>query len=155
MWVLLRPPRFGGATHANGHDNWSDIAKSVFQVHGIDAAGNVNRSSSAQASIRFEACTSSHHWSRELQALGHALEVARRIFGCSRSGALRLAVATITQLTRSVDGLLVRHAQNGLASRRQLSRMRLVVRGAKPMQAHTDQDCPRRCSRAQRCKQAR
>src|SRR5262249_57438537 len=23
MWVLLRPPRFGGAKHASGHDNWS------------------------------------------------------------------------------------------------------------------------------------
>jgi hypothetical protein len=39
MWALLGLPRFGGATHANGDD--LDIAKSVFQVHGIDAAGNV------------------------------------------------------------------------------------------------------------------
>src|SRR5438309_1813362 len=23
MWVLLKPPRFGGATHASGHDNRS------------------------------------------------------------------------------------------------------------------------------------
>src|SRR5262249_47370756 len=23
MWVLSRPPRFGGAKHASGHDNWS------------------------------------------------------------------------------------------------------------------------------------
>src|SRR5262249_62276528 len=23
MWVLLRPPRFGGAKHASGNDNWS------------------------------------------------------------------------------------------------------------------------------------
>jgi transposase len=32
MWVLLMLPRFGGAKH---------IAKSVFQVHGVDAEGNV------------------------------------------------------------------------------------------------------------------
>jgi hypothetical protein len=37
MWALLRLPRFRGATHASGHD----IAKSVFQVHGVDAAGQV------------------------------------------------------------------------------------------------------------------
>jgi hypothetical protein len=31
MWALLRLPRFRGATGL-------DIAKSVFQVHGVDAA---------------------------------------------------------------------------------------------------------------------
>ena len=40
-----------------------DIAKSVFQVHGIDA----------QCLVGIEACASSHHWSRELQALGHTV----------------------------------------------------------------------------------
>ena len=30
-----------------------DIAKSVFQIHGVDAAGNVNCSAPAQAQIRF------------------------------------------------------------------------------------------------------
>ena len=40
MWALLGPPRFGGAKHANDHDNRS-FPKSVFQVHGIDAEGNV------------------------------------------------------------------------------------------------------------------
>jgi len=34
-------PRFGGAEHANDHDVGLDIAKSVFQVHGVDAAGSV------------------------------------------------------------------------------------------------------------------
>jgi hypothetical protein len=38
-WVLLKLPRFGGANHANGHND--RIAKSVFQVHGTDAEGNV------------------------------------------------------------------------------------------------------------------
>ena len=41
MWVLLRPLRFGGAKHASDHDIGLDIAKSVFQIHGVDAAGNV------------------------------------------------------------------------------------------------------------------
>jgi hypothetical protein len=41
MWMLLRPPRFGGAKHASVTTIGFDIAKSVFQIHGVDAAGNV------------------------------------------------------------------------------------------------------------------
>src|SRR3984885_5623196 len=65
-----------------------DIAKSVFQVHGVDAEGNCRRPSSAQAAIRsgilpeappclvgIEACASAHHWSRELQSLGHTVRL--------------------------------------------------------------------------------
>ena len=60
-----------------------DIAKSVFQVHGVDAAGQVliRRQLKRRAVLAFfqklpvclvgiEACASSHYWSRELQALG-------------------------------------------------------------------------------------
>jgi transposase len=61
-----------------------DIAKSVFQVHGIDAEGKVilRRQLKRRYVLAFfqrlppclvgiEACASSHHWSRELKALGH------------------------------------------------------------------------------------
>ena len=61
-----------------------DIAKSVFQVHGIDAEGNVliRRQLKRRYVLAFfeklrpclvgiEACATSHHWSRELKALGH------------------------------------------------------------------------------------
>jgi hypothetical protein len=41
MWVLLMLPRFGGANHAKVTTIGLDIAKSVFQVHGVDAEGNV------------------------------------------------------------------------------------------------------------------
>ena len=60
-----------------------DIAKSVFQVHGVDADGQVviRRQLKRRYVLAFfqklpscligiEACASSHHWSRELQALG-------------------------------------------------------------------------------------
>jgi transposase len=63
-----------------------DIAKSVFQVHGVDAAGQVviRRQLKRRHVLAFfqklppclvgiEACASSHHWSRELQALGHTV----------------------------------------------------------------------------------
>src|SRR6266852_3643470 len=65
-----------------------DIAKSVFQVHGIDAEGNVliRRQLKRRYVLKFfhklapclvgiEACASSHHWSRELKALGHTVRL--------------------------------------------------------------------------------
>src|SRR5712692_7682760 len=65
-----------------------DIAKSVFQVHGVDAAGEVviRRQLKRRSVLAFfqklppclvgiEACASSHHWSRELQALGHTVRL--------------------------------------------------------------------------------
>jgi transposase len=61
-----------------------DIAKSVFQVHGIDAAGEVRlkrRLTRARVLpffgkigpclIGIEACATSHYWARELRELGH------------------------------------------------------------------------------------
>jgi hypothetical protein len=41
MWALLRLPRFRGATHADDPTIGLDIAKSVFQVHGVNAAREV------------------------------------------------------------------------------------------------------------------
>jgi len=65
-----------------------DIAKSVFQVHGVDAQGNVvvRRQLKRRYVLAFfqklppclvgiEACASSHYWSRELQALGHTVRL--------------------------------------------------------------------------------
>lgn len=65
-----------------------DIAKSVFQVHGVDAAGAVvirKRISRAKileffaalppCLVGIEACPSAHHWSRRLQALGHCVRL--------------------------------------------------------------------------------
>src|SRR5262249_13921937 len=65
-----------------------DIAKSVLQVHGVDGAGAVvmrKRISRAKmleffadlprCLVGMEACPSAHHWSRELQALGHRVRL--------------------------------------------------------------------------------
>ena len=65
-----------------------DIAKSVFQVHGVDAAGQVviRRQLKRRYVLAFfeklpaclvgiEACASSHHWSRELKTLGHTVRL--------------------------------------------------------------------------------
>src|SRR5215471_10333479 len=65
-----------------------DIAKSVFQVHGVDADGavvmrkRVGRAKLLEffAAVRpcligIEACPSAHYWSRRLEALGHAVRL--------------------------------------------------------------------------------
>jgi len=65
-----------------------DLAKNVFQVHGVDAAGRVVLRKQLRRGevLRFfaklepcligmEACGSAHHWARELQALGHEVRL--------------------------------------------------------------------------------
>ena len=65
-----------------------DIAKSLFQVHGVDAEGKavIRRQLKRRYVLAFfqklpsclvgiEACASSHHWSRQLQALGHTVRL--------------------------------------------------------------------------------
>lgn len=65
-----------------------DIAKSVFQVHGVDAGGEVivrrqiRRAQLLQffakqpaCLVGIEACASAHHWARELGALGHRVRL--------------------------------------------------------------------------------
>jgi len=65
-----------------------DIAKSVFQVHCVDAEGRVvlRRQLKRRYVLAFfqklppclvgiEACASSHHWSRKLQAIGHTVRL--------------------------------------------------------------------------------
>ena len=70
-----------------------DIAKSVFQVHGVDANGQVviRRKLKRRYVLAFfqklpaclvgiEACATSHHWSRQLQALGHKVRLMPPVY---------------------------------------------------------------------------
>ena len=65
-----------------------DLAKSVFQVHGVDAAGEtvIRRQLRRRQVLPFfgkqppclvgiEACATSHHWARELGAFGHEVRI--------------------------------------------------------------------------------
>ena len=65
-----------------------DIAKSVFQVHGVDVDGavvirkRISRvkvleffAALAPCLVGIEACPSAHHWSRKLQALDHTVKL--------------------------------------------------------------------------------
>jgi transposase len=88
MWVLLRPHDSEEAIMQVITTIGLDIAKSVFQVHGVDAGGQVvmRRQLKRRYVLTFfqklppclvgiEACASSHHWSRELQTLGHKVRL--------------------------------------------------------------------------------
>ncbi|WP_035624899.1 IS110 family transposase, partial [Hydrogenophaga intermedia] len=65
-----------------------DLAKNVFQVHGIDEHGKVlvkkqlRRDQMATFFVNLppcllgmEACGSAHHWARKLQAMGHTVRL--------------------------------------------------------------------------------
>jgi transposase len=65
-----------------------DLAKSMFQVHGVDARGHAVLRKSMRRSevmkvfsqlpiclVGMEACNSAHHWGRKLQALGHEVRL--------------------------------------------------------------------------------
>jgi transposase len=65
-----------------------DLAKNVFQVHGIDATGEVVVRKTLRRSqmlpffeklppclVGAEACGTSHHWARELMKLGHEVRL--------------------------------------------------------------------------------
>jgi hypothetical protein len=91
MWMLL-------GRHDSEEPNMQavttiglDIAKSVFEIRGVEVAGNsiVRRRLKRRCVLPFfqklppcligiEACASSHHWSRELKALGHSVRLMPR-----------------------------------------------------------------------------
>ncbi len=65
-----------------------DLAKNVFQIHGVDGLGEVAIRRQLRRSqvipffrklppclIGVEACPTSHYWSRELQELGHEVRI--------------------------------------------------------------------------------
>ena len=65
-----------------------DLAKSVFQVHAVDADGKVVITRKVRRSqmleffgrldpclVGMEACPSAHHWARELSAYGHSVRL--------------------------------------------------------------------------------
>lgn len=65
-----------------------DLAKHVFQIHGVDAAGGIVLRKAlrraqvlpffaklAPCLVGMEACGTSHHWARELLALGHTVKM--------------------------------------------------------------------------------
>ena len=65
-----------------------DIAKRVFQAHGADASGKGQLRRKLQRAdvltffaslppclVGIEACSTAHHWAREIRALGHEVRL--------------------------------------------------------------------------------
>jgi transposase len=65
-----------------------DLAKNVFQIHGVDERGHVRVTRKLKRSqmsaffanlpaclIGMEACASAHYWARKLEALGHTVRL--------------------------------------------------------------------------------
>lgn len=65
-----------------------DLAKNVFQIHGVDSACRVVLTKQlrrpkmleffgnlAPCLIGMEACATAHHWARELRKLGHEVKL--------------------------------------------------------------------------------
>ena len=65
-----------------------DLAKNVFQVHGVDAGGHVVLKKKLRRSevcrffeelpaclVGMEACATAHYWARELSSLGHEVRL--------------------------------------------------------------------------------
>ena len=87
-----------------------DLAKNVFQVHGIDDSGQAvlkrkfRRSEVlpffaglAPALIGIEACHTAHYWGREIAALGHDVRPIPpevKSMGPSVTGTVRLQITT-------------------------------------------------------------
>lgn len=77
-----------GAAHIEITTIGLDIAKNVFQVHGVDAEGRAVLWRKGKRDqllallgglkpclIGIEACATAHHWARQLQALGHKVRL--------------------------------------------------------------------------------
>jgi transposase len=73
-----------GAIHGRGYNDRVDLAKAVFQVHGVDAVGAVTVRRALRRSrvlafftklppclVGMEACATAHYWAREIAKLGH------------------------------------------------------------------------------------
>src|SRR4029078_13315858 len=130
-----------------------DIAKSVFQVHGVDSAGavvmrkRVGRakvleffSGLSPCLVGIEACPSAHHWSRELQAFGHTVRLmppsyVKAYLKRSKNDANDAAAIceAVTRPSMRFGSTKSEHQQSGLIlhhSRRLLVRQRTMLSNA-------------------------
>jgi transposase len=84
--VIVRDESHEGAVHMQASAIGLDIAKNVFQVHGVDAAGKTVITRQLRRGrvigyfeqlppclVGMEACATAHHWARELTELGHTV----------------------------------------------------------------------------------
>src|ERR1044072_7247219 len=87
-WLRSTKPHWGEPSMGEVSTIGLDIAKSVFQIHGVDAAGavvmrkRITRSKLLEFFARLpaclvgiESCPTAHYWSRRLGSLGHTVRL--------------------------------------------------------------------------------
>ena len=110
-----------------------DLAKNVFQVHGIDANEKVVVKKQLRRSqviaffealppclVGLEACATSHHWARELRKLGHEVRLMPAKRGCPQMSSIIFATCRSTLLKRTAGrgpGPLTAHPSGFAGSR--------------------------------------
>ena len=90
-----------------------DLAKSIFQLHGVDEQGKVTIQKRVTRSklletvarlpaclIGMEACGSAQYWAREFQKLGHTVKLISPSSSSPTSKALRLRAGSYTSSLR-------------------------------------------------------
>jgi len=83
--VIVEQRITGGVVHIHVNTIGVDLAKNVFQVHGVDSAGITRQLRRKQVFdffsklpgclVGMEACGASHHWTREISKLGHTFRL--------------------------------------------------------------------------------
>ena len=82
-WRCHQPLKPRGASTIKITTVGIDLAKNVFQVHGVDECGTVLRrdqvatffANLSPCVIGMEACGSAHYWARKLQGFGHIVRL--------------------------------------------------------------------------------
>ena len=87
VWIAYKPPK-KGASAMKITTIGIDLAKSVFQIHGVDKHGkavlrkSLKRSQMAEYFVKLapcligmEACGGAHYWARKLRSYGHAVKL--------------------------------------------------------------------------------
>ena len=85
---VVQSQRPGGLSMSTVTTIGLDLAKSVFQIHGVDDTGQVvlRRRLSRHELVSYfaklpacmvgmEACSAAHHWARELSRIGHSVRL--------------------------------------------------------------------------------
>ena len=96
--------------------NGLELAKNVFQVHGVNEAGEAvlrKRLRRGQmltffaglspCVIGMEACATAHYWARELRALGRLMCLATKLVSHRRSAGSRSPRAVVTKAFNSAN----------------------------------------------------
>jgi transposase len=138
-----------------------DLAKTIFQVHGIDAPGAVAVCKTLRRSqvlpffaklppclVGMEACGTSHHWARELTRLGHNVRLMPPAYvkpyvkrGKTDANDAAAICEAVTRPTMRFVAVKSPEQQSALALHRTRSLLVNMMHGVSPCGAHQITHC--------------